>query len=291
MPYYGTQPTIASSLPGLWVRNPDAPSSLWDGLQLDGPFAGLHPGTTAFRGHSELNRDGTLTNYTDPAAGWGWASELGRQSQILDGSTQHIWFDDNAAFELQTFSIAAWVKLTTTATRDSIASKWDSYNVNYREFIFESNAGTLRSIISDTGSYDANYIASGGTITAGVWTHCGMRFSGNALHDVLVNGTVTGTDATPAASRYAGPAPLLIGAEAYGYPTVANPFIGQLADCLLWNRVVSVAEFEWLKNPANLLYVTDTRTVFFVSGGAPPVGSRRKHPFYGSFAGSLGGSL
>jgi hypothetical protein len=48
-------------------------------------------------------------------------------------------------------------------------------------------------------------------------------------------------------------------------------FDGLLADSIVFSRVLQGLEIEWLANPANRLYVPDTRrVVWFPSGGLKP---------------------
>jgi len=237
-----------------WKRNPKAPSSLWDGLVLDGAFAGLHPGTTRFADGSGLGNDGTLTNM-DPATDWVWVPELGRWALDFDGSNDYVYLGTSSALNPISISVCCWIRLNSI------------HPTNYSAFVSRAAGGwellihgpklaMYGNATSGTFSYDG----TGKTLAVNTWYHVVMVYSNYIGLIGYLNGVVDGSGVSQG-DMIQTVTPAHIGAEVSPLGRYSNAIISDVA---IWSRVLAPAEITWLANPANRLYVPDTRRAFYV---------------------------
>jgi hypothetical protein len=258
-----------------WVKNPKAPSSLWDGLVVDGAYAGLHPGTNRFVDGSGLENHGTLTNM-DAATDWVWVPELGRWALDFDGSNDYVLFPKlPITGASQAFSISMFA-LTRTSALNLLFQQWTT--INSGPIMWVNDTSTIWQV----GSKSYDRITATSSWAVGQYRHvCGVYggdtsrednvqlFVGGTLHGQNYNGiNITTADAGT------------IGGPLTGGITLLN---GVIAELLVHNRALAPEEITWLADRSNRLYVSDTRRHFwFPQGGIKPWQIRRRRRMAGA---------
>ena len=270
--------------PAELVRNPAAPSSLFDAV-----FNGARPfpGSTYFHDNSGRGNHGTLTGYANPAAGWVWVPELGRWGIDCLGSTSaYVEVPHHSSLNtISAISISFWVYLTDESGRQCAFSKYATSG-NNREFMFDvKDRGGLPSLFlgSDDGTTFSACTASV-ELAIDRWYHLIGTWPGSGSLRLFIDGIEPGYSDQDSKSDTikTGVAPLQLG-ETY----TTRPLRGYLADPMLLNASLDPAEIQWLANPANRLYVPDTRRVFVPTGAPPapafrPAWARRRQQTIGS---------
>ena len=250
--------------PAELVRNPAAPSSLFDG-GVDGarPF----PGSTYFHDNSGRGNHGTLTNYANPAEGWVWVPELGRWGNSSSATGNHIILTRAPAVAGNSWTYSCWLNLAGGyyPWRGTSHSALDGILISgVRLYLYREDYGSFQWRI-DT--------LFGGTITG--LHHWVVSWSGNAV-EMWYNGRSGG--AQDASGRSFTPSNLVAWNPADAQSAIIDP--------LIYPRALDPAEIAWLANQANRLYVPDTRRVFVpTSAPAPtfqPAWARRRQQTIGS---------
>jgi hypothetical protein len=265
--------------PQIFTLNPH--HHLAHGLVFFG--GGAHAGSTLLYDSSAYGNHGSLIA-TEPTD---WNPYNGRWRLTLDGSAEYGIADKVAAITSGTpHTVAIWCHTTSTAAvaaaafHSSGANRlilFKNYSVTNKYAIYsELGGGTIFSVSDATHASEVNHIG---------WTYDGTNAN------LFVDGVV---QSSPIASGAGTWNQFSIGQEWDG-GSASNFWPGSLWDCMVWNRVLIDTEWKMLANPSDpmlggLIEPVTPRTYWFVGGGTPAT-TRRKHPFYGPFAGSLGGSL
>lgn len=230
-------------------------------------FAALGGGasTLMMADASGYGNHGVLTSM-DPTTDWVWDSTLNRWVLDFDGSNDYVTTGRDMFATVSAFTIAAWVKMDTSAFYEGIFGNKTTYDGSGVVVWFQDNQLCLRvqnAGISGSGG-DGRYSV---VCTAGVWTHGVWTYDGNTIL-AYQNGV----------PRY----PLAIGAKTLANTTVSvgksyvGYYDGQISDPLLHNRVLSPAEIQQLADPSNVmlsgLILPPVRRLWSV----PSVGNRRR---------------
>jgi hypothetical protein len=153
----------------------------------------------------------------------------------LDGVDDQIEVPDSASLDLNTLSIDAWIKRTTTADArivDKITAEGaDGYDldiVNNRLRLLIGGASVTGATPIETGVY---------TLVAGTFDGTNLR--------VYVNGTLDGTTTVESTTTPTNALPLHIGSDSTG---AGNLFGGQIDEVELFNRALAQEEIQSLVN-------------------------------------------
>lgn len=253
-----------------WKRNPKAPTSLWDGLVLDGAYAGLHPGTNRFVDGSGLENHGTLTNM-DASTDWVWSDELGRWALDFDGSNDLVVTPVIALGT--TYSLSWCMQYTKTTGGEPIGGA--NLNNSYGCYV---NSPTTATTLIHSPIFPAASVASD---SLGVLSPIElMHFSivrKNARVEFYVRGLKLGGTKTLANNEPFSVS--LLGSERL---TPVYQFKGKLADVLFHNRDISPPEITWLADRSNRLYTPDTRRAIWVPTPFNPALMRRQRRMAGA---------
>ena len=177
--------------------------------------------------------NGTLTNMTDNF------STDGVGTLTFDGADEHVNFGDNFSFlddpDANEFTITSWINGDSGAD-GTIFSKADRYNRMVQFF---------------TQTDDTAYIKLGGTditslaiVTDGTWHNVGMKVrndGGTYKGRIYVDGVSVTEESAVGSTTVT--ADFLIGARRNsGNTGLGYLFDGKIANCLIYNRVLSDAE-------------------------------------------------
>ena len=204
---------------------------LWEDLNALWPF-GAGGGPTAYD-LSGYGNQGTLTSM-DPATDWvpspyGWALDF-------DGTSQYVTFGTQLNNTLNdSFSILMWV----ATDADGVT-------------LF-GNRGAANSRLMTRGIWGANalrvteenvgVITGGGTFQSG-WNHCVWTYDKtNTQHSVYLNNVLVASKSQAFGGAYAG--------NSYLSDDSANQLDGRIANCLIYNRSVSLSEIQQLYEKPN----------------------------------------
>lgn len=251
----------------LWKREPKAPSSLWEGLRLDGAFAGTLPGTTRFVDGSGLGNDGTLVGFalTGAASNWIFGSDINRHCLHFDGSDDVVNLSGPQVSTAKQHSYSVWVNLTafngtSYPTLIKMASETESCGIS-----LSNDAGYLGIL---TGSASVWARLKSGTPSAtfvAAWHHIVMTYNGFGAG--TAGNFACYLDGSPLSLSGAGLFGASLNVSRLGWDDNAPSYTrlyGQLADPMVWSgRPLALPEIQWLANPANRLYVPDTRRIFW----------------------------
>jgi len=254
-----------------WVRNPKAPSSLWDGLVLDGAFAGLHPDTLRFQDGSGLENNANSVG----AVEWVYDAHLGRLCNSNFSTSNYLL---GPAFPLVVpFTVSCWIKSaqTTYASNAYFFSQYELPPRNWAIVLSTDGQFAIARAINADGT--SGRLSVSNIFVTLNWMHVAVVWSGAAptwsmyVNGINVHSGADGVWATAIARLSIGS---LIG---------SNAFNGRIADCLKINRALSPAEIEWLANPSHRMYEPDTRRHFwFPQGGVKPWMIRRHRRMAGA---------
>ena len=167
------------------------------------------------------------------------------------------------------FTMCCWFLATDTTSAHTLMSVGKSGSDNSRHILYARGDLTRDPInvftSSDTGGLSSAYtgVTSTGYI-ANTWTHAAGVWAATDLRIPYINGigpagdtknlSVTGCDLSRLGLRAQAAAGLPLG--------------GMIADSLYYNRDLAPDELTWLANPANRLYVPDTRRVVWFPSDA-----------------------
>lgn len=255
-----------------WVKNPKAPSSLWDGLVLDGAYAGLHPGTNRFVDGSGLENHGTLTNM-DAASDWVWVPELGRFGVRFSAANSAVTLPSSRLLGgASACALSFWIRSAKDEPYPVVWSKGNTSidaptyiqirrGVNQLRWTINSNVQNVAFVEDDT------------------WKHVCCDYTGSQQR-VFVNGSMVAS-ASATLGVIADDAGItgIIG-NASGLDRSPR---GVLVGFQARTRALAPAEIEWLANPSHRMYEPDTRRHFwFPMGGVKPWMIRRHRRMTGA---------
>lgn len=262
-----------------WKRNPKAPSSLWDGLVLDGAYAGLHPGTNRFVDGSGLENHGTLTDI-NAAVGWQQDSDIGRSYVGFSAIASHIVLAQPVA-PTTAFSFACWIRPGANPNVNHFtAFASDLYTYNNGCWIGSQHYYdvTKRALVYLDGVADV--ILPNCVPPPDTWTHvCVTWRSGTAVRwyndGRLANSSSV---ATGAITNH--------GVAAIGYQASSIYKLGRasgaIADSLFWMHPIAPDEITWLADRSNRMYIPDTRRAIWVPTPFNPALMRRRRRMAGA---------
>lgn len=242
---------------GPWRKNPKAPSSLWDGLVLDGAYAGLHPGTNRFVDGSGLENHGTLTNM-DAASDWVWSEEICRGGIRFDSGSERIEVAKSDALKSSgELSISAWYTADVNLAGQVIALYGrDIPTAEYGWYVGASGVFRLLARISSGSAADTMQTAENAYADDGTYRHVTAVWPGVGATAVLyANGVPSVTTTQSVVPQQYATLGLCIGNSA----NVSRDWRGTISDMLIHSRPLLPAEIEWLADPAHRMYEPDTR--------------------------------
>ena len=254
------------------VWNPYAPSDLRQNV-LDGAYAGLHPGTLRFVDGSGLGNDSTLVGMT-PATDWRYYSDIGRWGNNFLDNTGRIDHADFLRPDTGQVSLSIWLNQQSNASRSLgawvISQRTNATAANqpnqWQIFYSLTTDYLLATIFLKTDGSSNGTVSVDTTALFQSWFHYAVTAVGGGKAYVYLNGVRT-AEMDVESLRVPTACTLGIGREAFGATT--RDFKGFLAEPLIYSRALSPAEIAILGNPANRLYIPDTRRVFFVPTDIP----------------------
>ncbi len=157
----------------------------------------------------------------------------------------------DAGGELTEFSVAFWLRTTSTATYRRL--------IDHPDFIvMTDNSGSVQ-FICYTPSYSATPIGGAIKINDGVWRHVAAVYSDSTMR-TYVDGVELASMGTAASFRYTGSTLALS-----GNTTGTQAVTGQMDGVSIWTRGLEVAEVEELADPSTIVHPDR----FFASTGNP----------------------
>lgn len=228
----------------------DATNKLAQGLVFAG--LGFGSGASTMYDSSRLLNHGTLTNMT-PASDWVFVPELGRWALDCDGT------NDSVFLPLSTISsISTSVSVFTWAKPSALTVDQRAFAAGTSGAVTDENSWALWMDTDGAGDgWAAGTYSPAGTKIIGVdsvnattdWQHVGFTWGDGYLR-VYVNGTESasvagsGTLNTPTQITYG---------KIFGDGTGSGAnFAGQLADGLVYNRVLAQSQIADLADPSNV---------------------------------------
>ena len=177
------------------------------------------------------------------------AGQLGRAASF-DGDTE-VSFGNAGAFDrADPFSLAVWMKIRSNLPM-AVFQKLDAGRRGYewrlddfQLFDIQRWAARLTITITSDGPANAIQVRTRERLKQGDWNHVVMSYDGSGKADglaIYANGVRLGVDVlrNALAGPIASDAPLTLGRAALG-----PPFVGQVDDLRLYNRVLTAAEIE-----------------------------------------------
>lgn len=196
-------------------------------------------------------------------------------AQALNGTTQY--FTVPAPFHgASAMTAGIWVNYTSLATEKKAFALWDDAGGVGLEWLI-TTSGTALLVAVEIGSAQ---VATGGSLSTGVWTHVAVRYTGAAVQAFINGAQVASTACSGSISTTTDQ--VSIGAGLNGASPSA-PVNGSIAEAGLWNasltdgEMVSLAKAvsPLLIRPQSLrLYMDGIRNVFDWKGATiTPVAS------------------
>jgi hypothetical protein len=256
------------------IQNPNAPTGLFSRLVVNGACSGTVPKTDRYAGCPVEGLTGTLTEMTS-SSDWRFIDQLNRYGLYVPRSTGRIiWPYRASMYDATSMAVAFWIKFDSvnfSGGNGYIFSQWDPSAKRQWAILAEAaNPAKYGIFVSADGvNAESGYTT---TTVATSWVHVAVNFRARKFTDWFFDGSAgtqnlstTGVGLTFANLSSDAHAALLAGSANRG-PAA------EIAD-LLW-RVGGLwtdEERMWLADPANRLYIPDTRRVFYVPSGVPPV--------------------
>jgi len=206
-------------------------------------------------------KNGTLT-------GGSWVAGHINNALNLNGSTQYVTMPGNIVSNLNDFTVATWVKVTSNS---SWARIFD-FGINTNTYMFmapQSGDNTFRYAITNSGNGSEQRI-DGTTLSTGTWHHVAVTLVGNTGR-LYVDGAQVGSNASMTLH------PSGLGnttANYIGKSQWSDPYLnGQIDDFRVYNRGLSASEILSLYNgttsPTPTTGPTATRTATSTTGPTP----------------------
>ena len=210
---------------------------------------GLGVSGLSLRDWSGFGNHGTLTNMD---AGSDWVTSGGCYALDFDGSNDHVTMGNTTAFNIGApFSLVAWVRHTMAAASNIISKQQNSSpftgmglgtsSAGRFEFFLFSSAGII--VRSPAGHND------------GIWRHVVCTYSGGtsvASQQIFVDGvsqSLTTVQNSAPASVITSSALQISGRDGGN-----NPFLGQVDDARIYNRVLTPNEIRILATRRGIAY-------------------------------------
>lgn len=222
--------------------DPRMPSGLRDGLVFCGGME--FPSTGYYHDASGYENHGTLTNM-DPPTDWVWSAELGRWA-LVGAASDYVSSPLSSAQTPSHISIAAWIWRNGDGVwghaidKSSNLAQTDGYrftirNDNKFRFRFASAYNVRREAVSTA------------SVLAGAWYHLVSTFD-EANVRLYLNGGLDSTHPLAYSIYHGGLATLFFRHNTDG-------LIGRIANPLIYNRVLTPSEIQWLADPTHHLRV------------------------------------
>jgi hypothetical protein len=253
-------------------------------------FAGLggHVGGTLYHDASANKVDGALVNFTDagnkPSDSWAIDGLLNRRILTSVSGKNNSVNLNNPQILTPTgdFSAAIWYYLTANLTGYPMA-KGGASGSRVWGLACSSGSGPNYFLTGNqSGAWDV--VLTAGTTTAATWTHLAGTVRGTTA-TIYINGVERGT-ATRSGTSYVSTGNFTI----LNTSDVANPFIGSIADPLVYSRCLSPPEIAALADPSNVdLRVGNVPLILPIRRYWPVVGSTGSGPT--NYTSSLSGSI
>ena len=217
--------------PGRFRLNPRSP--LADGLLFAGLPDNRFVGSLTYRDRSIYGRDGVLTGYAG-APLWQFDGDLGRWVLGFDGSNDYVVAPPTTTSRT-VWTIAGWVKHVSGIAAFGLGDS----GVRPDVALLPARTGKVQIYIADT-------YRDTGLATPTGWFHAAISRNGAAA-TTWINGTAYSTP--PTADAPLGTFDLRLGR----FCGVAQYWAGQVADGLLYDRVLPPADIRALSDPSNTL--------------------------------------
>lgn len=215
-------PLSAASIKTLWEEAP-----VWQ-LHLDETVA-----TTTTFGDAAGSNVATCSGAACPTAGVGGQVSLGAEFNVSPiSTTDQLSVADNAALDVGSFTIGAWVQPAAILTRSQTLIDKGS---NFRLSISANGLTPTLTIAANGGCTTAGQVSGAVQLMPAQWNHVMGAFDGSALQ-LYVNGYPQGR-VTVSGAACVNSSNLLIGND-----TSARFFAGRLDEVTLYKRALSPTE-------------------------------------------------
>lgn len=189
------------------------------------------------------------------AGGTSWSSGRpggGDHTVTFDGSTGYAQTAGPVLHTNQSFSVAAWVRLTTTSTGRWVTAVSQN-GTAASSFVLSYNGSNWAFAVhsADSNNPTPYRLAASAQVVAGRWTHLvGVYDAGPHQIQIYVNGVLAGTMAN--VSPYDSRSTLDIGRARWA-SNWTDWFPGSVDDVQVWNRVLYPADIQAIANPTTLV--------------------------------------
>jgi hypothetical protein len=170
-----------------------------------------------------------------------FAAGLENNAVTLSGSGQYVSLPTGIANDLSSFSITAWVKLTTSPMWNRVFD----FGTGTNDYMFlTSNSGTTTRFSITTGSSAGEEQTNAPALPTGTWEHVAVTLAG-ATCSLYVQGAQAGqsTNVTLTPSSLGNTTQNWLGRSEYA----ADPYLqGQLDNVRIYSRALTAAEVQQL---------------------------------------------
>jgi len=155
-------------------------------------------------------------------------------SLSFDGTNDYIDCGDKSAFDIQSFTISAWIKIN-DVDYNGILSHYATNN-GYNFFV--NTDGKLRTYIGDNTG--ANSLVSGTALGANKWYHCVTTYT-SGTRKIYLNGVEDGSSSTAVTITFP-TGSLVIGEAIDAYMN------GNISEVTIYDKALSASEVKTLYN-------------------------------------------
>ena len=155
-------------------------------------------------------------------------------SLSFDGTNDYVDCGDVSAFDIQSFTISAWIKIN-DVDYNGILNHYDS-NKGYNFFV--NNNGVLRTYIGDNSG--ANSLSAGTALVANKWYHCATTYT-SGTRKIYLNGVEDGSSSTAVTITFPSGS-LIIGEAIDAYMN------GNISDVALYSSALSASQIKTIYN-------------------------------------------
>lgn len=205
---------------------------------------------------------GTLTN------GPKWGQGKVGDSTVFDGTDDYIDLGTSSTLVLNTFSVSAWVKTTSTNAQEIFAKKsrsyggWNAYSLIIGPYVASSTAGQISARIQQSSTPTFIDFKTTQTVNDGQWHYITLTYGSDFVGRIYIDGVLAATSTSGTNIYYANQTQhAFIGAGRYcstpatdcADNTVENSFNGALDEVKLYNYARSqkqIAEDMMAGHPA-----------------------------------------
>jgi len=163
------------------------------------------------------------------------------RSLTFNGSSQYATTDMTNWFKYKDFTVSAWIKRSSTNTRDTI----------YHPYRTTNNTELYMFCIEGDGKlyvyHNTNLVSSSVTIQANIWYHVGFTWDASDTIRIYVNGVLSGQGSSTATTPFTGKIDLDIGRDWARFQT-GEFFGGSLDEYAIWGTTLDATAIAAVYN-------------------------------------------